>query len=450
MPTEDPAGKLPPLLDLQVENVPIDLVKKDPRNPRRHGAKQINILRAIIDRVGFVEPVLVDSDNVLIAGHGRLEAARQLGMSTIPVIQLCHLSDAEIRLLMLAHNRIAELATWDEEALKIELTDLETLDLDFSLSDLTGFDAPMIDAIKHGDDFATPDPADQVLPPLPAGPACAQLGDLFDVGAHRVLCGDARDADALARLMGGETAAQVIADGPYNVPIDGHVAGKGRNVYREFPMGVGEMSRAAFVAFNRDWLLATTRACCSGALLYAFMDGLHLADLIEGGREAGLHHIAQCVWAKTNAGMGSLYRSQIEHVAVFKWGTGKHVNNVELGRHGRNRSNLWSYPGMNSFGRGRDAALKMHPTLKPVGLIADIILDASRRGDIVLDPFLGSGSTLIAAHRTGRRGYGVELDPLYVDAALDRFSAVLGVDPIRINDGARWSELRLKAQEALR
>jgi len=426
---------------LAIEYVTIEKLRPNPRNARRHGAKQIAHLAASIELAGFLQAILVNERFEIICGHGRLEAARQLGMKTVPVVVISHLSEDELRVFALADNRIAELATWDEEVLKIEFGELNEADLDFSLADVTGFEAPQIEGIIFGDYFAKSDSADEVLTPPGSGPAIARPGDVFSMGKHRLGCGDARATETLARLMDGQRAALVVADGPYNVRVR-DISGKGHTEHREFPMACGEMSRAEFVAFNRDWLRSTASVCVDGALLYGFMDGLHLADLIEGGREAGLSHIAQCVWAKTNAGMGGFYRSQVEHVAVFKSGKGKHTNNIELGRHGRNRSNLWNRPGMNSFGRNRDAALKAHPTVKPVGLIADIILDASRRGDIVLDPFLGSGSTIIAADRTGRRGYGVELDPLYVDAALDRFAAVLGVDPVRVSDGALWSELR--------
>jgi len=431
-------------LQLVIEHVSIEAIRPNPRNARKHGANQMPHLVAVIGQLGFIAPVLITTDGALVAGHGRLAAAKILGLKTLPAIRLpAHFSETDLRVLALADNRIAELAQWDEQALQIELSDLVILDTDYSISDLTGFSAPVLDAIVHADAFAASDSGgDNLAAPPQDGTAIAQLGDIFSIGPHRLMCADCRDQAALTRLFGKERASQCIADGPYNVPIHGHVSGKGRVQHREFPTGVGEMSGAQFRDFNRAWVEATTPFCVDGALFYAFMGGIHLADLIQGGTDAGLQLMTLCVWAKSNAGMGSLYRSQIEHVVVFKSGKGKHTNNIQLGRHGRNRSNLWSYPGMNTFGAGRDAALKMHPTVKPVGLLADAILDASKRGDIVFDPFLGSGSTLIAAHRTGRRGYGVELDPLYVDAALDRLVAVLGVDSVRVHDGTRWSDLR--------
>lgn len=430
---------------LQVESIPVSALRLNVRNARRHGAKQIEALKAIIERVGFVQPILIDETSTIIAGHGRLEAAKQLGYRELPTIRISHLSPDEIRALALADNRIAELATWDEAVLAVEFKELIERDLDLSLADVTGFEAPVIDRLVYGDDFAAPDAADSVLPPLQTK-AITRLGDIYDIGSHRFICGDARDGAVLQALMRDELATQVVADSPYNVAIDGHVSGKGRVRHREFEMASGEMSVEQFTDFNREWLASVRAAVTDGALVYAFMDGMHLGELLNGAREAGLDLQCVCAWAKTNAGMGSLYRSQVEHVAVFKSGEAAHINNVALGRHGRHRTTLWSYPGYNSFGKERDAALAHHPTVKPVGLIADAILDASARGDIVLDPFLGSGSTIIAADRTGRRGFGVELDPLYADAALDRFAAVLGVDPIRQQDGATWSSLRATAE----
>ncbi|MBI1292377.1 DNA methylase N-4 [bacterium] len=434
--------------ELEIEYVSVRALRSNPRNARRHPQKQIEFLKSSIMEHGFVQPVLIDENNRLIAGHGRLEAAKQLGRSKVPAIRLKHLSSASLRALALADNRIAELASWDEDVLAIEFKELLEEDLEFSLADVTGFESPVIDRLVYGDDFAGSDPADDALPQVRDGPAITRPGDLYLIGEHRLLCGDARDILGLRTLMSGERARQVIADPPYNVPVDGHVSGKGKVRHREFEMAAGEMSTEQFTSFNCDWLSAASGVCEDGALLYAFMDGKHFAELVDGGREAGLELITACVWAKSNAGMGGFYRSQVELVAVFKSGKGAHVNNIALGRHGRNRTTLWSYPGYNSFGANRDAALKQHPTVKPVGLLADAILDASARGEIVLDPFLGSGSTIIAAHRTGRRGYGIELDSLYVDAALDRFAAVLEIDPVRASDGARWSALRAEHEEA--
>ncbi|MGE0830288.1 MAG: site-specific DNA-methyltransferase, partial [Hyphomonadaceae bacterium] len=249
-------------------------------------------------------------------------------------------------------------------------------------------------------------------------------------------------ADSLAKAswtvaLAGRRADLILTDSPYNVPILGNVSAR----HSVFVMGAGELSEAGFTAFLTTVFQHARAHARDGAFIYAFMDGAHLYELFAAARAARLTQKALCTWAKTNAGMGAFYRSQTEHVGVFKCGGGRHRNNIELGRHGRNRTTLWAYPGMNAFGRDRAAALKLHPTVKPVGLLADAILDVTRRADLVVDPFTGSGSTLLAAHRTGRAAAGIELDPAYVDVALTRIAAITGVDPVRAADGARWSAL---------
>ncbi len=425
----------------QIELVPVTAIKSNPRNARIHSPAQRALLARNFSEFGFLSIVVLDDDNVLVSGHLRVEAAREAGLVEVPAIRTSHLSPAQRRAFAIADNQLAALSEWNFEILAEEFSDLLVAEIDFDLA-ITGFEAPRIDAIVHGEDFAVADAADAVLPDVQAGPALSQPGEVWEIGEHRLIVGDSRWAGVLGDLLGSQQAQLVVADPPFNVRINGHVSGKGRVRHREFEMGSGEMSRENFERFNHDWMANAARFSADGSLLYAFMDGRHLGELLNGARAAGFQLQTVCVWAKTNGGMGSLYRSQVEHVPVFRAGQGAHVNNVQLGRHGRSRTTLWSYPGMNSFGRSRDAALKLHPTVKPVGLLADIVLDASRRGDVVLDPFLGSGSTIIAAHRTGRRGYGVELDPRYVDATLDRLAAVLGDDPVRASDGVCWSARR--------
>jgi DNA modification methylase len=426
-----------PNLTLKIEYVALTALRENPRNARRHSAKQIEHLKAIISQAGFVQPGLVDQHNTLIAGHGRLEAARQLGLQEMPVVRLSHLKENELRALALADNRIAELATWDEEVLKVELSELVLEDLDFSISDVTGFAGPEIDAITFGPTFGS-DPADGETA-APANPV-THIGDCWKADGVTLVCGDALRPATYAALD-GERANMALTDMPYNVAITGHVSGKGRAKHREFLQGSGEMSEREFTAFLSTACERLKEHVANSALIYLFMDGAHLFELLHAARAANLRQKAFLTWAKTNAGMGSLYRSQTEHIAVFKKSGEPHVNNVQLGRFGRNRTTLWSYPGVNSFGRDRDAALAHHPTVKPVAMLADAILDASNRQDLILDPFSGSGSTLIAAHRTQRRAFGVELDPLYVDVALARIEQVTELAFAREADGAKFADL---------
>ena len=429
------------LHDLHVEERPIDSLTPRRGNPRTHSAKQIRQIADSIQTFGFTNPLLIDATGTVIAGHGRLRAAKQLGMATVPTIRLDHLSQEQVRALVIADNKLAELAGWDEDLLALELQGLAELDLDFDL-EVIGFETPEIDLlIGHAAKGEEPDPADEVPAIDPEAPTVSRLGDLWAIGPHRLLCGDALDAFAYARLLGGRRARTVFVDPPYNVPVHGHVSGLGRHRHGEFAMASGEMSEAEFVGFLEKALGHHVAHSTDGAIHFVCMDWRHLSELLAAGRSLYSEFKNLCVWEKTNAGMGSLYRSQHELVAVFKVGTAPHVNNVELGRYGRYRTNVWRYAGANSFGPERDQDLAMHPTVKPVRLVADAILDCSRRGDLVLDGFAGSGTTLLAAERTGRVGYGLEIDPHYVDVALRRMAEHAGLEPVHGESGKSFDEI---------
>jgi DNA modification methylase len=251
------------------------------------------------------------------------------------------------------------------------------------------------------------------LPKLPAGPPISKIGDLWLLGSHHVLCGNALDPTAFAALMVEERAAMVFTDPPYNVPIDGHASGLGAIHHRPFPMASGEMDRTEFTDFLAQAFRNLVAFSINGALHYICMDWRHVGELLTAGRKPYGEPKNLCVWVKHTCGMGSLYRSQHELVFVFKYGRQGHRNNIQLGRFGRNRSNVWSYPGANSFARCGEEGnlLALHPTVKPVAMVADAILDCSARGDIVLDAFLGSGTTVIAAERTGGAAAGWSSTP---------------------------------------
>jgi DNA modification methylase len=355
------------------------------------------------------------------------------------------MTEAEIRAYVIADNRLAENAGWDRELLAIELQYLCELDLDFDVT-ITGFEMPEIDVLfgelqTGGSGPDEPDPGDEVPEVDNTGPAVTRPGDLWVVGDHRLICGDATDPAVYGGLLGSERAQMVFTDPPYNVPIDGHVCGLGAVTHREFAMAAGEMSEAEFTRFLATTFGHLAAHAADGALHYICMDWRHLGEVLAAGQGSYSELKNLCVWAKTNGGMGSLYRSQHELVFVFKSGKGAHINNVELGKHGRYRTNLWTYAGVNSFGRNRDEDLAMHPTVKPVALVADAILDCSRRKGIVLDVFAGSGTTLVAAERTGRRGYGIELDPLYCDVIVRRLAKVAGLEVIHAETGKSFAEV---------
>ncbi|MAB14726.1 DNA modification methylase [Parvibaculum indicum] len=426
--------------DLQIENVAIAALKPYARNPRTHSKKQLKQIEDSIRRFGWTNPVLIDREGGVIAGHGRLEAAKAMGLREVPAIRFDHMSEAEKRAYVIADNRLAENAGWDRELLAIELQDLviEAPDLDITL---TGFETAEIDLLIGELDKAEPDEAN-ALPEIDETlPSVTVPGDLWLLGRHRLLCADARDGQAWARLMDGETAEMVFTDPPYNVPVEGHVSGLGAHHHAEFAMASGEMSREAFQAFLTEVLGNMAAQAREGSLHYVCMDWRHLGELLHAGDEVYREMKNLCVWTKSNGGMGSLYRSQHELVGVFKKGKAPHINNVELGKHGRYRSNVWAYAGMNSFGGDRDEALAMHPTVKPVALVEDAILDATTRGGIVIDGFAGAGTTLMAAERAGRRAFCLEIEPRYVDVTLRRFRKTTGIEPIHAESGFTFAEI---------
>jgi DNA modification methylase len=424
---------------LHVESRPIASLTPNPRNPRTHSRKQIRQIADSIRTFGFTNPVLIDDRGAIIAGHGRVEAAKVLELESVPTIRLSAMTEAQKRAYVIADNKLALNAGWDEQLLALELQYLSALELDFEI-EVIGFETAEIDLLITGLGESA-EPADQV-PELDAqGPAVSRLGDLWQIGGHRLLCADATDPDSFARLMAGARAQMVFSDPPYNVPIDGHVCGLGRVRHREFAMAAGEMDPAEFTAFLETVFGHLVAHSGDGAIHFICMDWRHIGELLRAAepRYSALKNV--CVWNKTNAGMGSLYRSKHELVFVFKSGTQPHINNVELGRHGRYRSNVWDYAGVNTLKADRREELALHPTVKPVALVADAIQDCSRRSGIVLDCFLGSGTTLIAAENTGRRGYGIELDPRYVDVALERL-ADLGLDAIHADTGMSFAEVK--------
>ena len=408
---------------------PIDQLTPNPANPRVHSKKQIRQIAESIRVFGFNVPVLVDRHGNVVCGHGRLLACRELGITEVPTLRLDHLTPAQARAFMIADNRLTEIATWDDRLLAEQLQDLSISGLDFSL-ETTGFEMGEIDLrIASLEDLPAQDddPAD-VLPEVVAGPPVSKLGDVWVLGRHRVLCRSALDLQAFTALMGEERATMVFTDPPYNVPIDGHASGLGGIHHRPFPMASGEMDKAEFTAFLVQACRNLAAFSDGGSLHYICMDWRHLEELLAAGADTYGELKNLCAWVKDNSGMGSLYRSQHELILVFKQRGGTHRNNVQLGQFGRNRSNVWRYPGVNSFARcgAEGNLLALHPTVKPVALVADAILDCTERGAIVLDAFLGSGTTVIAAERTGRRCYGMELDPLYVDTAIRRWQALTG------------------------
>jgi DNA modification methylase len=429
------------MLMVEVKWIAIDALKANARNARTHSKKQIRQIADSIAAFGFLVPILMDEGGVVIAGHGRHAAAKLLDLKQVPVIQVRGLSEAKRRALALADNKIAENAGWDRELLAIELPELAEIlvveGLDISI---TGFAPVEIDQLTTDFEQDPSDPADTVDPEWTTAAPVTMPGDLWELDHHRILCGDARKTADLARLMGKASAAMAFLDPPYNVRVR-DIVGRGRVKHSEFAMASGELSRTDFIGFLNSTLAAAAAVSRDGAVHFVCMDWRHIGELLEAGDTVYGETLNIAVWVKSNAGQGSFYRSQHELIGVFRVGDAPHLNNVELGRHGRSRSNVWHYGGVNTFRAGRLEDLKSHPTVKPVTLVSDAMRDCTRRGDIVVDTFSGSGTTILAAERVGRRAFALEIEPRFVDVAIRRWQAFTRKDAIHLDSGGCFDEL---------
>ncbi|MFZ1011541.1 MAG: DNA methyltransferase [Candidatus Sulfotelmatobacter sp.] len=433
---------------LSIAYVPTAKLKLNPKNPRLHSEKQIQQIARSVEIFGFNIPVAVDSDNTVVAGHGRVLAARLLGIAELPTISLNHLTETQLKAFMVADNRLAENSVWDDRLLAEQLKFLSEVELDFSL-DVTGFEVGEIDVIIEGMEPAVEgenDPAD-ALPESEYAIRVSQPGDLWLLGRHRIYCGNSLNGSSYSALMDGRRADMVFTDPPYNVKIAGHATGLGVIQHKNFKMASGEMSESEFTDFLAQTFTLLASHSIDGSLHYVFMDWRHMREILTAGKQVYTELKNLCIWSKGCGGMGSLYRSAHELVFIFKNGKDSHRNNVQLGQFGRYRTNVWNYPGANSFSRTTEEGnlLELHPTVKPVVLVADALMDCTARGDAVLDSFIGSGTTLIAAERTGRVCYGIELDPKYVDTAVRRWQAFTGLIVRHAVSGRTFNELEEEA-----
>jgi hypothetical protein len=426
--------------ELQITYRPIGELKDNPRNARTHSKRQIRQIANSIAEFGFNNPVLLDDTNTIIAGHGRVAAAKLRGLPLVPTIRLENLSPDQIRAYVIADNRLAETAGWDPAILAIELQHLTTLESDFDIT-ITGFEIPEVDLVLATENDKK-DPDDNFEVAEAAQPV-TQPGDMWHLGKHRVVCGSSLEQASYSKLMASRRASVVFVDPPFNTRIDGHVSGNGSVRHREFLMASGEMTEFEFISFLTSSLRLLAQYSTGGSVHFVCMDWRHMNELLVAGKQVYDSLLNLCVWVKNSGGMGSLYRSQHELVFVFRNGKGQHRNNVQLGQYGRNRTNVWEYPGVNTFSKQTDEGnlLALHPTVKPVAMMADALLDCSTRGEVVLDAFLGSGSTLIAAERTGRVCHGIELDPIYVDTAVQRWQRYTGDRAIHASSGRRFDQM---------
>jgi len=407
--------------DLTIKYVQISSLKPWATNARTHSKKQLRQIADSIQGVGFTNPVLIDAEDNILAGHGRVEAAKLLGMTSVPCIVLPPMSLAKKKAYVLADNKLALNAGWDQDILAIELKSLIEMDTDFDIQS-TGFSIAEIDMVfDEVEPEEAGDPADDVLPETDEGLREVLVGDVYALGDHKLICDDALNPATLSRLMDGKKATMIFTDPPYNVKIGGNVGGLGSVKHPEFQMASGEMPQDEFTTFLKTGCENMAANSKDGAIHFICMDWRHIPEIMSAGMDVYTELKNMLVWVKDNGGMGTFYRSKYELIFAFKHGTAPHINTFELGQHGRYRTNVWNYKGMNSRGNNRDELLALHPTVKPVQMIADAIRDVSGRRDIVLDIFAGSGSTLIAAHKTGRRAYLAEIDPIYCARTIKRW-----------------------------
>lgn len=412
--------------NLNIQNIEIARIHEYKNNPKLHNRVQIAKIRESIREFGFINPVLLDENLEIIAGHGRVAAARDMGMHDVPAIILSHLTDAQKRAYRIADNKLTELGKWSIELLNLEFTELSKLDLNFDL-DITRFETSEIDLILDGD--GTSDPKNDIIPPLNDADRRCKRGDIWRLGRHTIICGK---SESYAAIMGGGKAQMVLTDAPYNVRVK-NIGSMGKIKHDEFAMASGEMTSDEFTEFLGTFMRHAKTYSADGALHYFFMDWKHVREISTAATSVYDEFKNICVWNKTNGGMGSLYRSKHELCFIYKSGHAPHINNIELGAHGRYRTNVWDYAGANAFGGAKDD-LKLHPTVKPVAMLRDAILDVTRRGDIVLDCFLGSGSTLIACELTGRVCRGIEIEEKYCDITIKRFETLTGQKAEKIGE----------------
>ena len=403
---------------LQISMVPISELTSSPHHSRRKTPEQLERVIASIADLGFCKPILI-ADNQVIDGVTRVAAAKQLGLTQVPAIDCGHLSKTDRRKLALAVNRTAETGEWDLDLLRIEFTELLELDVDLGP---TGFTLQEQDIIMLDD--GSNEEEDQVDGP-PLEPV-TQPGDVWELDDHRVICGSALEPSVYEKLLLGVLVAIIIADFPYNVCIGNNVSGLGKKKHAEFKMASGEMSDAEFAAFLEATIMCAVAHVVAGGVLYGFMDWRSIDKLYRAGSAAKLTLLNLVVWYKQSGAMGAFYRSAHELIAVLCKGDKPRTNNIGLGKNGRDRCNVWCMPGANRPGSSAHEMLGEHATPKPVELCVDAILDVTLPSEAVLDPFLGVGSTLIAAEKTGRRCYGIEIEPGFVDATIMRWQRLTG------------------------
>jgi DNA modification methylase len=429
----------------RVEWAPVETLRPNPKNARTHSKKQIRQIAWSIRQFGFLNPAIVDDENMILAGHGRFEAARLEGLTDVPVLRFNHLTEAEKRAYAIADNRITERAGWDRQLLSVELGELvDLLPIEGLEISLTGFEIPEIELLVASRAKPRSTPEDVV--PQPPLHAVTRPGDLWLLGDQRLLCGDARSAVDFGRLMEGTFAAAVFCTPP-SMLVGSAIRRGGPE-----PPGSGlesaEMSSEQYREFLLQTLGNAAGVSSEGAIHFVCTDWRRINDLIEAGRTLYGEMLSLVVWDKSSVGPGWPYRSQHEPIGVFQVGRQLHQNNTESRRFGRNRSDVWTYPVPRAAAKNRVAARAADPS-KPLALVADALLDCTAKGEIVLDPFAGSGATILASEKIARAAYALEREARFVDVAIQRWRGMTKREPILAGDGRGFAAVA-EARASLR
>lgn len=423
----------------RIEMVPHGSIHPNPNNPRRHNRKQRKQIEASLSRFGFKGAIIVDDETgMILAGNALWEAAGEIGMDEVPVMRVSFATEPDRRAFILAHNKLAELGGWETDIVEQDLKFLFDSGYDF---EVTGFTTNDLDFSI----ITEPDPEEVLELPDPNARAVSRSGDLWQVGPHRILCGNSLESASYEVLLVGEFADMIFGDPPYGVRVNGHISGLGKVQHREFRMMSGEQSSQELMAFFRRVFRNCVQFSRAASIHYHCIDWRHLREMQDAADGVYTEFKQLVVWDKGSGSMGAFYRSQHELICVFKSGRGRHVNNFELGEQ-RYRTNIWRYDGAAQFRKGRQEDLAAHPTVKSTAMVIDAIRDCSNTGDLILDPFAGSGTTAIAAHHAGRRCATIEIDPLYVDTALKRLCQATGLPAIHA-DGRIFEKVAAERAE---
>ena len=411
---------------MEIKSVKIEEIKQNRKELRKFTDSEIEITTKVVKRFGFQVPIIIDNKNQVVLGAALLKAALNLNMEEVPVVEVQNLSEKELNTFTIAINKISMMGELDLENFAYDIQEL-LFDIDLNLTpEELGFSSIEMDNLLFTCGFEDGDDKEDtpIVKDIEKVNVVAKIGDIIKLGRHILYCGDALQEESYQKLIGDEKADLVITDPPYNVKIQGNVTKQKQ--HKDFVQASGEMTPEEFTKFLNNAFSRLKNFSTPSSLHYIFMDWKHLQEVQSATKDVYDKLLNICVWNKLKGGMGSFYRSQHEFCLVYKNKAGSYCNNIELGKNGRNRTNVWDYPGMSTSNKQAKKLRELHPTVKPVAMLMDIMLDASNYGDLVLDCFGGSGSTLMAAQECGRRARIIEISPEYCDIIIHRWEELTG------------------------